>query len=83
MENENKVTLNALIQEKLDGDTEFQSSLEGLEDTEKDQLIADKKAELIEQEFTAREERAIKAEEIAKNQKSGPRRLKVLLRQQK
>lgn len=60
--------LDALIQEKLDGDTEFIASLDSVDETEREQLISEKKKELLAQEFLSIQEKAKKAEEIAKNQ---------------
>lgn len=61
--------IDALVQSKLDADADFQAELENLSDDDKDQAIAAKKAELIKQEFDAITAKALKAEEIAKNQK--------------
>ena len=64
-----KKELDTLVQEKIDTDTDFQTSLEGLEEEEQNRLIADKKAEVIKTEFSSLQEKADKAEEVAKNQK--------------
>ena len=71
-------TLDALVQEKLDADADFQAELETLPEEDKDQAIADKKAELIEAEFKKTKEygnnqkiRAEKAEAEAKKPKKG------------
>lgn len=60
--------LEALIQQKLDSDTEFQASLESLEEVEREEAIIAKRNELINLEFNSALEKAKKAEEIAKNQ---------------
>jgi hypothetical protein len=64
--------INALIDEKIGADTEFQASLEGLEEAEAQQLLADKKMELLNQEFISLAEKAEaskKAQELADNYK--------------
>ena len=61
--------LDALIQEKIDGDSDFQATLADMSEEDQAQAIADKKAELIEAEFVALNEQKEKADEIAKNQK--------------
>lgn len=60
--------LDALIEEKISTDTDFQNSLVDLSQEEQDELIAAKKAEVLKQEFSSLSEKAKKAEEIAKNQ---------------
>lgn len=54
--------LNAVIEERIDSDSEFQSSLEGLDDNAKDIAIKDKKLELFQEE-------SAKVATIAKDQK--------------
>jgi hypothetical protein len=61
--------LEALAQEKIDSDTDFQASLETLSDDEKNQALSDKKQELIDSELAAMEEKASKAEKNYESQK--------------
>lgn len=72
MANENIGELDALIQEKLDADTDFAESLADLSDEDKEQAIQDKKSELLTQEFKSLSEKAKEAEkakELAENYK--------------
>lgn len=72
MENENIGELDALIQERLDADTDFAESLADLSDEDKEQAIQDKKSELLAQEFKSLSEKAKEAEkakELAENYK--------------
>lgn len=72
MENQNIGELDALIQEKLDADTDFMESLADLSDEDKEQAIQDKKSELLTQEFKSLSEKAKEAEkakELAENYK--------------
>jgi hypothetical protein len=72
MTNENIGELDALIQEKLDADTDFAESLADLSDEDKEQAIQDKKSELLMQEFKSLSEKAKEAEkakELAENYK--------------
>ena len=72
MANENIGELDALIQEKLDADTDFAESLADLSDKDKEQAIQDKKSELLMQEFKSLSEKAKEAEkakELAENYK--------------
>ena len=72
MANENIGELDALIQEKLDADTDFAESLADLSDEDKEQAIQDKKSELLMQEFKSLSEKAKEAEkakELAENYK--------------
>lgn len=61
--------IDALVQNKLDADVDFQAELDLLSEEERPIALANKKAELIKQEFEAITAKAVKAEEIAKNQK--------------
>lgn len=61
--------IDSLVNEKIEADAEFQANLTDLSEEEKNQLIAEKKAELVKAEFNALDEKATKAEEIAHNQK--------------
>lgn len=65
---EEKKELDTLVQEKIDTDTDFQSSLDGLEDTEKENAIIAKRQEVVKSIFEEESEKRIKAEEVAKNQ---------------
>ena len=72
MENQNIGELDALIQERLDADTDFAESLADLSDEDKEQAIQDKKSELLAQEFKSLSEKAKEAEkakELAENYK--------------
>lgn len=72
MENENIGGLDALIQEKLDADTDFMDSLAYLSDEDKEQAIQNKKSELLAQEFKSLSDKAKEAEkakELAENYK--------------
>lgn len=65
-------TLDASIQEKIDADVDFQTSLASLSDEEKEQTIKTKKSELLNKELADLKEKAgktTKAEELANNQK--------------
>ena len=60
--NEQVPALDVLVQEKLDADTEFHSSLEGKSDDEKAAAITAKRTEIMNTEWS-------KAQEYARNQK--------------
>lgn len=65
-------SLDALIQEKLDADTDFQATVVALPEEEREDAINAKKTELIEQEITSLREKAdgaTKNEELANNYK--------------
>lgn len=65
-------SLDASIQEKLDADTDFATSLESLSDEDKEAAIDTKKTELYEshvKDLSEKAEKLTKAEEIAENQK--------------
>ena len=64
--------LSASIQQKLDQDTDFQSSIANLSEEDKEKAIDEKKSELLDQEIASLEDKATKAEkaeEVANNQK--------------
>lgn len=64
--------LEASIQATIDGDTDFQTSLEGLSDEEKNQKITERKSEEINKELSTLKvgsEKATKAQELADNYK--------------
>lgn len=67
--NTNNSSLEALIQQRIDADTDFQTNLDSLPDEEKDQALADKKTEVSNTIFEEERQAKAKAEEIAKNQK--------------
>ena len=70
--NEQTGSLDASIQEKLEADTEFQSSLKDLAEDAKVPLIEAKKKELLENEFktlSEKAEKATKSDELANNYK--------------
>jgi hypothetical protein len=57
--------LDTLIQQKIESDTDFQTSIADLSDDEKEQAIEDKKSEILLHSFT----KGSKAEELANNYK--------------
>lgn len=61
--------LDALVQERLDADTDFQASLDVLSDDEKIDAIETKKRDILAAEAPAFFEKATKAEDVANNQK--------------
>lgn len=63
-------TIDEVVQEKLQNDTEFQDSLKDLSDEDKAPLIESKRKELVNVEFKSLTEKAKKDEEIAKDQKT-------------
>ena len=67
MAEENKVQ--ALLDKKISEDADFQATLADMSEEDQAQAITDKKAELIEAEFSALSEQKTKAEELARNQK--------------
>ena len=82
---ENKIgDLNALLQEKLDADNDFQASLADMSDEDKEAAIATKKSELAPIVFAEKDEyarnqkiRAEKAEQEAKQLKTKPKENEV------
>ena len=69
---ENIGELDTLIQQKIDSDTDFQTSLETLSDEEKEQTVNTRKSELLKEEASnlwERANKATKAEELANNYK--------------
>lgn len=67
-----KAELDASIQEKIEADADFQTSLDGLSDDDKNQKLEERKAELFDQELSGLNEKAeklTKAEELANNYK--------------
>lgn len=61
--------IEALAQDKIEKDTEFQTTLVDLSDEDRNNAIATKKSEIIKQEYSSMSEKAKKAEEVASNQK--------------
>lgn len=61
--------LDAVVQEKLDKDADFQASLADLSDEDRDTKIAEKRAELVKSEWSALSEAKTKAEQIAEDQR--------------
>lgn len=64
--------LDAVVEEKLQADTDFNASLADLSDEDRETAISAKKAEILSSEFTSLKEKADKAEKaelIAKDQK--------------
>lgn len=68
--------LNALVEEKINSDTDFQATLEDMSEEDKSQAIADKSKELIDAEYS-------KAEELANNQKIRAEKAEALAKQLK
>lgn len=62
--------LDASIQSKLDGDTEFQDSLVDLSDEDKETTIQSRKAEMLDEEIKSLGEKTKKNEELANNYKT-------------
>lgn len=65
--------LDTLIQQKIDGDKDFQTSLVGLSDDDKNAKLQEKRTELIENEFLflrGAEEKLSKSDELVKNYKT-------------
>ena len=58
-----------LVDEKISADTDFQATLTDLSQEDTDKAIADKKAELIKQEYSTLAEKAKKDAELANNYK--------------
>ena len=67
--NKNNGDLNALIEEKLQADTEFQNTLVDLTDEDKEKAISEKKSEIINTEWSTLQEDLKKKEELATNYK--------------
>lgn len=70
---ENNGDFDALIQGKIDGDADFIASVDGLEESEREIAINNKKQELIKEEIKILQEKALKAskaEELANNYKA-------------
>lgn len=64
--------INALVEEKIEGDTEFQASLADLADEDREEAIKTKRSEVLSSEFDSLKEqadKAAKAEELANNYK--------------
>lgn len=61
--------LDSSIQAKIDSDTDFQTQLESTPEEEREQVIADRKAELFGQEILSIKQKAEKNEELANNYK--------------
>lgn len=70
MNTQNNGDLDALIQEKLEADADFQASLDSMSDEDKEAATADKKSELVKAIFEEERQARIKAEEVGNNQKS-------------
>lgn len=61
--------IDAVVQERLDNDADFQNSLVELSDEDKAQAIEEKRREVVKSEFASLVEKAKKNEEIARDQK--------------
>lgn len=68
--------LNALVDQKINSDTDFQSTLEDMSEEDKSQAIVEKREELINAEFA-------KAEELATNYKVRSEKAEALAKQLK
>jgi hypothetical protein len=62
--------IDTVVQEKIDGDTDFQSSLEGLSDEDKTQAINIRKSELVKSEFDSLNKKAQENEQKFKDQQA-------------
>jgi len=64
--------IDSLVNDKIQADADFQASLDGLDDTEKQQRIAEKTKEVLSSEFASlkgKADEAEKAKELAENYK--------------
>lgn len=66
----NTETLDALVQERIEADADFQSEIESLEDDERDEAIAKKSKEILADEWASLSDKAKKNEELANNYKT-------------
>lgn len=62
--------IDSLVLEKMEADTDFQSQIETMDDTEKATAIAEKREQLIKETFKEVSEKAAKNEELANNYKT-------------
>lgn len=62
--------LEASIQEKIDGDNDFQATLTDLSDEDKESAIKNRKSELFDEEIRTLSEKSKKNEELANNYKA-------------
>ena len=69
MTDENQATLDALVQARIDADSEFASTLETLSDEEKESALVAKKAELANAIFVETHSKLKKDSELAQNYK--------------
>lgn len=72
--------LEASIQEKIDGDTDFQTSLEELSDDEKTEKLSERKTNDLNEALADIKGKTTKAEDIAKNQKIRAEKAENLLK---
>jgi len=75
--------IDALVQNKIDADVDFQATLTDLSDEDKEVALNEKRTELIKQEYSALSDKATKAEEIANNQKIRAEKAEELAKQLK
>ena len=61
--------IDALVQSKIDADTDFQATLTDLSDEDKEVALNEKRTELVNAEFARIEAEKVKADELAKNYK--------------
>jgi hypothetical protein len=67
------IDLNALVEEKIEADAEFQATLTDLPDDEREAALSSKRTEVLSSEFASLKEqadKAAKAEELANNYKT-------------
>lgn len=69
MDYENFGALDASVQEKLDGDTDFQATLADLSDEDKNTAISTRKSELLDEEIKTLSSGSKKSKELADNYK--------------
>lgn len=67
---EEKVSINTLVDQKISEDTDFQASLADLSDEEKNAKIAERKQELLDEEYSTLHATNKKNEELAGNYKT-------------
>jgi len=79
----NNGSLDTLVQEKLDTDIDFQESLEALEEEDREQAILEKRAEIINQEYSTLRDSSTKNEELAGNYKTRAEKAEALNKQGK
>ena len=69
MNEDNKGSLDTLIEETLNADTDFNDTLTDMSDEDREIAISEKKSEITKQVYSDLEEKSTKNEELAKNYK--------------